>query len=69
MGKVVELAGCKCAINIKALAMVDVDSGDKKVVRLFMPGLSMGYNINHNSEEDALRTFEGIVKEMKETND
>ena len=67
MQKILEFTGCKTAMRVDAINAIDIAPDDSKKVRIFIPGVDgNGYNIRHNSEEEALKTFESIVKLMKE---
>jgi hypothetical protein len=64
MDKILEFNGGHLALKVSAINAVDIDSDDKRTVRIFIPDT---YNVHFPSEEMALEAFNEIVKEMKET--
>ena len=64
MDKILEFCGGHLALKVSAINAVDINSDDKKNVRVFIPDT---YNMHFPSEEIALEEFNGIVKAMKET--
>ena len=64
MDKILEFSGGHLALKVSAINAIDIDSDDKKTVRIFIPDT---YNMHFPSEELALEAFNGIVEAMKET--
>lgn len=64
MDKILEFSGGHLALKVSAINAVDINSDNKKTVRVFIPDT---YNMHFPSEEMALEAYNGIVKAMKET--